>query len=272
MVATLIVLITISTVTIAFAEKLVAVPNIWRRLWSSSPISFEAGVYLWEVANVPSETQTKVFVEEIREFSSGCSILTTRTEPNAEGMWASPLPEGARANVLLKIRLRNISPEKLTNLRVGLSPAKWPVEFKTMNSTPNVNAKLTRSAPDSAGRSTYTITIDSLTVDDFAVVTLSAPLTRESAKKIPMDRFDMMVLSIQADQIASAMPKVAIEKSSPMALYFQEGLKTTGRLGFGFGSEIILRTKEEAPRAEDHAFLPPSKECDGEGRPLNSPR
>lgn len=80
----------------------------------------------------------------------------------------------------------------------------------------------------------------------------------------------MMVLSIQADQFPTVMPKVAIGKSSPMTLFAQEGLKMTGRLGFGFGSDITLLPKETLARPDDYLFSPQAKPCDSQAGAASS--
>lgn len=162
LVAAMTIAIAVCTVVIGFAEKLVTLPQTWRRLLSTQHVTFEGGVYLWQLANIPSTTDSRVLIEEIQDINSGCGVLLTKLEPNAKGVWASPGPLGARAKVLLKIRLGNNFTEKLTNLKLIISPTKWPVEFSTLTSTPNISVKLTRSARDLANRSTYIISVDSL--------------------------------------------------------------------------------------------------------------
>ena len=262
LIAAMIIAVTAGTVVLAFAEKVVTLPQTLQRLVSTPHVSFEAGIYLWQLANIPSPTDLGVLIEEIQDLSSSCGILLNKLEPNAKGVWASPGPLGARANVLLKIRLGNNFAEKLTNLKLTLSPAKWPIEFSTLTSTPNISVKLARSARDLANRATYIISIDSLAAEDFGILTLSAPLLRKDVSQLQIDQFNMMVLSIQADQFPTAMPKVAQGKSSPMTLFAQEGLKMTGGLGFGFGSDIELLPKEARARPDDTLFLPQAKQCD----------
>ena len=257
------VILLIATIISAFAtfgDKVTTIPATFRKIWPGPIATISTGLYALEVANKPS-TYPPVLFEEVRDLSTGCRIFQWLTVGTENGPWASPGVTGARATVLLKIRIGNTSQEKLSNIRVDLSPGSWPFDFTSIASSPNVVSKLARAAPALGGPSNYVLSIDSLPSDDFAVLTLSAPLTRENATKVLSRHLEMHVLSVRADQFHSSAPKIARKMLSARDLYLEENLKTTGRPGVSLGSEVEIVANAVKLQDKDLPLLPASSTC-----------
>lgn len=259
-IAFLIVLATVVSAIAKFGESLATIPVTLGKLWPGQVATIATGVYVQEIANEAS-TSPPVLFQEVRELSTGCRIYRDALGGNETGLWASPGAKGARATILLKFLVTNASKEKLSNIRLFLSPARWPFEFTSMGSTPNVTAQMSRVQPAQGGASTYLVNIDKLAPDDFAVVTLSAPLKKENVTPVFSRPLEMTVLSFRADQFDSKALKIDRAKLSAKELYFVEGVKTTGKPSFSFDYELEILHKDKPLLSEYITFLPPAKEC-----------
>ena len=242
-----------------------SVTSIWRVVRSALPrktLELGTNLYVLEVANQPS-TNPPELIEEVRHIPSGCRIYRSPLSPNAEGQWASPGDDGARATLLLKLFVGNTSGRKLSKVQLLMSPAKSPFEFTTISSTPNAIATMERRKSAQGGAQVYVLNVDNIAADDFVVLTLSSRLDRENAKQALEGGLNLNIISLRADQLETAKLDVQRSTLSFLELYLLEGQKTTGHLGFDMSSEIRISNKSQAPTGREFAFLPPARDCPG---------
>jgi hypothetical protein len=245
---------------LALVNGLTTIPSVLNRFWQGSVATYSTGLYIFEVANKRSETE-RILVEEVRDVASGCRVLREELAPNVQGLWASPGPGGARATLMLKIYIKNALSEKLTNVRLFLSPTNLPFDFTTISATPNISVKMSRPPSSQGGLSPYLVEIDNLAVEDFGVVTLSSALTRANAQQIAATKFRIAIMSIRADQFPTAEPRMKEAKFDAKSLYLEEGIKTTGHPGYSFSSNVEFVPGTKPPAAEDFSFLSPPRQC-----------
>ena len=260
LVAVVVIAVAVLAGAATFTDSLLKLRSAWDRLWPNHALSFSFGLYVYEVANDASGGGRTLF-EEVRHLTSRCSIYKTLNLATPDGPSLAPGTGGARANVLLKILLRNTSGGKLTSIKLLLAPMQYPIEFSELATSPNISALMSRPTIAQNGTSPYLITIESLMADDFAVLTLSSPLSRETAPRLFATNFPITVVSLLAEQITTAKALVAVEVRHPKDLFFEEGRKTTGHPGTSVSTKVNVLNRNERPKTEDFSFLPPSKEC-----------
>ena len=120
---------------------------------------------------------------------------------------------------------------------------------------------MTRPPSGQGGSGPYVIDIDSLAVDDFAIATLSTPLTADGAKRLVNSKFEIVFISFRADQLPSIVPRIANEKLTAFEIYLLEGSETNGRSGFTFGTEIEFFNGITPVDPRNLSFLWPVKQC-----------
>jgi hypothetical protein len=143
---------------IGLAQVTGSIATIWRAvrdIFPGTALKIGTGLFVLEVANQPSTSPPELF-QEVRHQPTGCRIFRLPIKSSAGGLWASPGDDGARATLLLKLLIANTSGQRLTKVQLLLSPAKIPLEFTTIASTPNVTASMERRQTAQAGlKSTF---------------------------------------------------------------------------------------------------------------------
>lgn len=260
-VAVTLILVAITLGAISFTEQAEKIPRLWNRILNRPLVMLSTGLYLTEVAN-QSPPKERVLLYEVRDLATGCPIVREETRPNEKGMWASPGPKGARVTLMFKIFIRNISNEKWKNVRLYLSSTEHPFDLREVSGTPNVTVKMARPPASQGGPGPYVIDIDALSVDDFAVITLSTPLIAADTQRLLGSKFDITFISFRADQVPSITPPISHKKLTAKEIYLLEGSKTIGKAGFTFDTEVEILKGTSPVDDRNLSFLWTTRQCD----------
>lgn len=140
---------------------------------SKPDISIGVALYAYEKAFILRE-EKKTYYMEMRNLVSNCSIYRAEVKDLPRGRAEVPRPS---AWILIKLRLENISPVPLTNVRLGVRGL--PLSFSTIGCTPNAKASLSHEFTMNKGLGTYVIVVEALAPNDTAIVTLQNEIDRK---------------------------------------------------------------------------------------------
>jgi hypothetical protein len=242
-----------------FSESLLNIYSRLKMLSARSPISVAAVTYLSEIAVDPT-TEIPEAYHEIRDLFSNCRVVHAGFRPSTSKQRFT-LSNGAEAQAEIKFRVLNTSGQRLTGVRLVLALVSFPLDFKRLTTTPNIIAEMSRPTTPDGGDEPYVIQIKELNSNDYAVITLIAPLTRKHSSDAFKIKFPLSIeiLYMSSDQLP-IIKDIKSDVINADDMIMLESEKISGH-PLILGIKITPYSINEPYHKNDYPLLLPARDC-----------
>lgn len=146
----------------------------------------------------------------------------------------------------------------------GFCLAKIPLDFKRLTTTPNIIAEMSRPNTSGGGELPHVIQIKELNSNDYAVITLIAPLNRKNFSDVFKIKYplNIQIVSMSSDQLP-IIKDIRNDVINADDLIMEESMKTTGN-PINLGISITPFSANEFYHKNDYPILPLARDCPDE--------
>lgn len=229
------------------------------RRWISPPeVRLGAAFYVYERGFALDGKNAQTF-SELRNLPTNCYFWQAPTRPLSK----TTKVYGLHATVLSKLRLENMSDERISNLRLSIAAPLFNKATVT-SATPNVQAKGRFESTHNDALHTYVVDIDAIPPKDSAILSLETPID-DALRHFLYDRnvtFTIPIVSFSADQLKKAQP--ALDRINAKTMYKMEVEMRTGEKNISLAENfeiIVLSPSDPEPKDESLKLLPPASKC-----------
>ena len=233
-------------------------PYVMRMLTPKPKVHVGVAFYAYE-RGWTVEGKTMQTFSELRNLPSNCYFWQVPPRPLGKDTKVI----GVHSWVQSKFRFKNMSEERITNLRMSVA-TPLQTSATVMSHTPNVEAKGKFDTTYNDTRHAYIITIEAIPPKESAIVSLETPMDKDLYRFLYDDhgKFSIPVVSFSADQFSERNPQV--DKVNGLTMYALETEMRTGDKNISVAEKIeirILGPSEPEPMDVSDRLLPSPSHC-----------